>query len=334
MSSPEARSHQEKLKELQRVADEALTRYDLPAGARATMINLSENATYRIDAGGRKWALRIHREGYHSKMAIGSELAWLQALRRDNAVTTPVPLKGRNGDVIQSIEARGRPPRHAVLFDWETGAEPSETELLGPFEVLGAATARMHLHARAWTRPRDFERLTWDFDGAFGSVQHWGSWRDGMGLDAGKTKLFQRAVDLIEKRLKAFGKGPERYGLIHCDMRLANLLIDGDETKVIDFDDCGFSWYLYDCATALSFIEHRPDVPELIAAWVKGYRSVAPLSAADEHEIPTFVMYRRLLLVAWIGSHAETDLAKSMGVPYTRDTVALCEKYLSKFGRG
>ena len=153
-----------------------------------------------------------------------------------------------------------------------------------------------------------------------------------MGLDAEKTKLFQRAADLVERRLEAFGKGPEHYGLIHCDMRLANLLIDGDETKVIDFDDCGFSWYLYDCATALSFIEHRPDVPELIGAWVRGYRQVAPLSVEDEHEIPTFVLFRRLLLVAWIGSHAETDLAKSMGVPYTKDTVALCDNYLSKFG--
>jgi Ser/Thr protein kinase RdoA (MazF antagonist) len=115
-------------------------------------------------------------------------------------------------------------------------------------------------------------------------------------------------------------------------MRLANLLIDGDETKVIDFDDCGFSWYLYDCATALSFIEHRPDVPALVGAWAKGYRSVASLSAEDEHEIPTFVLFRRLLLVAWIGSHAETDLAKSMGVRYTQDTVALCENYLKQFG--
>ena len=82
----------------------------------------------------------------------------------------------------------------------------------------------------------------------------------------------------------------------------------------------------------MSFIEHRPDVPELIDAWVGGYREVAPLSAEDEHEIPTLVMFRRLLLVAWIGSHAETDLAKSMGVPYTRDTVPLCEDYLAKFG--
>jgi len=331
MSSPDA-LHQEKLKQLQRIAEAALPLCDLPAGATATMINLSENATYRVDAGGRKWALRVHREGYHSKQAIASELAWLQALRRDGAVTTPVPLKGRNGELIQIVTLPGLASRHVVLFDWETGVEPDESELLGPFEILGAATARMHLHSRAWTRPKNFERLTWDFDGAFGKIKHWGSWQDGMGLDQGKTKLFQRAVDLIERRLKIFGKGHERFGLIHCDMRLANLLIDGDETKVIDFDDCGFSWYLYDCATALSFIEHRPDVPELVEAWVKGYRTVAPLSPEDEHEIPTFVLFRRLLLVAWIGSHAETDLAKSMGVPYTRDTVALCEDYLSRFG--
>ena len=331
MTSPDA-SLQKKLNELQSIAEAALPLFELPSGASATMINLSENATYRVDAGGRKWALRVHRENYHSKQAIGSELAWLQALRQDGAVTTPVPLQGRNGELIQIVALAGLAPRHVVLFDWETGAEPDESELLGPFEVLGAATARMHLHSRGWARPRNFDRLTWDFDGAFGKVQHWGSWRDGMGLDQGKVKLFQRAVDLIERRLKAFGKGHERFGLIHCDMRLANLLIDGDETKVIDFDDCGFSWYLYDCATALSFIEHRPDVPALVDAWVKGYRSVAPLSAEDEREIPTFVLFRRLLLVAWIGSHAETDLAKSMGIPYTRDTVALCEDYLTKFG--
>jgi hypothetical protein len=43
-------------------------------------------------------------------------------------------------------------------------------------------------------------------------------------------------------------------------------------------------------------------------------------------------MLRRLLLVAWIGSHAETDLAQSMGVAYTAATLPLCERYLSHFG--
>ena len=129
-----------------------------------------------------------------------------------------------------------------------------------------------------------------------------------------------------------FGKSPDRFGLVHCDMRLANLLVDGDLTKVIDFDDCGFSWFLYDCATAVSFFEHKPEVPGLLDAWVSGYRKVRDLPSEDVAEIPTFVMLRRLLLVAWIGSHSETELAQDMGVQYSADTVPLCEDYLSKFG--
>jgi Ser/Thr protein kinase RdoA (MazF antagonist) len=221
-----------------------------------------------------------------------------------------------------------------VLFEWETGAEPAEDGpgLKSSFETLGAITARMHAHVRDWKRPAGFERLTWDFDTSLGPTPHWGAWRDGMGLTPELQDLFQRTVDLIERRLAAFGKGPERFGLIHCDMRLANLLLDGDTTKVIDFDDCGFSWLLYDCATTVSFFEHKPEVPDLLEAWVRGYRSVSPLPAEDEAEIPTFVMLRRLLLVAWIGSHAETDLAQSMGVDYTRQTAPLCEAYLAMFG--
>jgi Ser/Thr protein kinase RdoA (MazF antagonist) len=115
-------------------------------------------------------------------------------------------------------------------------------------------------------------------------------------------------------------------------MRLANLLIDGETVKVIDFDDCGFSWHLYDAATAVSFFEHESHVPELLASWVEGYRKVLPLSAEAEAELPTFVMLRRMLLVAWIGSHSETELAQSMGAAYTEQTLPLCEDYLARFG--
>ena len=77
------------------------------------------------------------------------------------------------------------------------------------------------------------------------------------------------------------------------------------------------SWFLYDFGTAVSFFEDDPRVPELTDAWVRGYRSVRDLPAEDEAEIPTFVLMRRLLLVAWIGSHSGTDLARSMGADYT-----------------
>lgn len=328
-------SHEEQLPILLDLAKTATGAYDLPQSLGVKLVNLSENATYRIDApGGRRFALRIHRDGYHSKTAIASELAWLIDLRQTGVVVTPRPVKGRNGDIIQQIAHPRMPrPRNIVLFEWEDGSEPGIGEDLSePFEVLGEVTARMHIHTRQWKRPDWFTRLTWDFETSLGDDKpHWGRWRDGMGVDPAKEKLFGRTVDLIGRRLAAYGKGADRFGLIHCDLRLANLLIDGKAVKVIDFDDCGFGWYMYDAATPVSFYEHEPQVPDLIESWKKGYRKVLALPKADEQEIGTFVMLRRLLLVAWIGSHAETDLAKSMGLPYTDGTLGLCEDYLRKY---
>jgi Ser/Thr protein kinase RdoA (MazF antagonist) len=324
--------HEQQLPLLLKLAEAATALYALPNGLKVKLINLSENATYKVEApDGKHWALRIHRDGYHSKLAIASELAWLIDLRNTGVVTTPAPVKGLDGEIIQQLGHALMPqPRNIVLFDWETGAEPGMGEnLKGPFEVLGEVTARMHLHVRTWKRPASFTRLTWDFETSLGdSNPHWGRWRDGMGVDAEKRKLFGRTVELIGKRLSAYGKAEERFGLIHCDLRLANLMIDGAAVKVIDFDDCGFGWFMYDAATPVSFYEHEPQVPELIESWKSGYRRVIPLMKDDEAEIPTFVMLRRLLLVAWIGSHKETDLAKSMGLPYSEGTSSLCETYL------
>ena len=69
-----------------------------------------------------------------------------------------------------------------------------------------------------------------------------------------------------------------------------------------------------------------------IDAWLTGYRREAELSAADEAEIWTFILFRRLLLVAWIGSHRAVDIAQQLGAGYTRDSCHLAETYLSRAG--
>ena len=102
---------------------------------------------------------------------------------------------------------------------------------------------------------------------------------------------------------------------------------------MIDFDDCGFSWYLYDLACALTFHEGRADVDELIAAWVEGYRQVELLALEDTEEIPTFLMLRRLLLSAYIGLRPDTDLAKELTQNgFAAETCAIAEGYLRTFG--
>ncbi len=308
----------------------AVLHYHLPPMTEMKMVNLSENATFKVTVDdGTSYAMRLHRPGYHSRTAIQSELAWLMALRKEGVAITPIPIAGKDGELIQQVDGR-----HVVLSGWESGVEPAiDQNLTKAFATLGEVAARMHRHVQRWQRPVHFERFTWDFETSLGdAAPHWGRWRDGMGVDDEKRKLFGRTVGSIGKRLGSYGKTAQLFGLVHGDLRLANLLLDGERVKVIDFDDSGFSWFMYDAATPISFYEHEPQVPGLIEAWKDGYRRVMPLARANENEIPTFVMLRRLLLVAWIGSHTETELAQSMGVNYTEGTAGLCEDYLGKFG--
>ena len=64
---------------------------------------------------------------------------------------------------------------------------------------------------------------------------------------------------------------------------------------------------------------------------MRGYRTVAELGRRpSEAELQTVVMLRRLLLVAWIGSHHTfATEAAELGAGFTAGTCALAEEYLS-----
>jgi len=63
---------------LDRLAQKALALWDLPAGARARRINVSENTTDLVeDEGGFRAVQRVHRANYHTRQAIEGALAWI-----------------------------------------------------------------------------------------------------------------------------------------------------------------------------------------------------------------------------------------------------------------
>jgi Ser/Thr protein kinase RdoA (MazF antagonist) len=316
-------------------AERALTAYPVSAETRVDLLNVSENATFLVtspDEG--RSVLRVHRLGYHSEAEIASELAWMDALRAEAGVRTPRVLAATDGRRIVSVaDSAAGVVRRCVRFEFLPGVEPGIADATtgAHFEELGRITARMHRHARQWRRPAGFTRFRWDYDAAFGREARWGRWQRGIGVGAEERELLGRLDATLRRRLAGYGSGPERYGLVHADTRLANLLVDDDGVSVIDFDDSGFSWYLYDLGTTVSFAEHSPRVPELIDSWLTGYRREGgALTAADEAEIWTFIMYRRLLLLAWIGTHQAAGIAAELGPEYTAGSCALAERYLSR----
>lgn len=318
---------------LERMVASAAPRWGLSPGTRVSLITVSENATFRADDPERDQPviIRVYRPGYHTLDEIEGELAWLEALRRDRIVITPEVLRTREGERVIAV-ADGGETRALAAFSFLPGREPSADEaLVEGFRTLGEISARLHGHARAWRPPAGFRRKRWDFATTLGESPHWGPWRAALGLEREGEAVLARAVARLAERLAAFGTGADRFGLIHADLRLANLLVDEERIGVIDFDDCGYGWFAYDFAAAVSFLEHDPIVPALMEAWVEGYARVAPLEATARAMLEDFVMLRRILLTAWIASHAETPTAREAGLErYTAGTVLLAERYLQR----
>lgn len=307
----------------------ALPRYGYDAQTPHHLINRSENGTFLITDPDRPAILRVHRTGYHGHQAIVSELGWLDALRADGVVRTPRWIPALDGASVSVLDVDGE-QRFAVLFEHLPGVEPEERRLTSDMRTLGAITARMHNHAIGWQRPAGFERFRWDEQTMLGPRPRWGRWQDGIAIGPAELDILQRAEDRILARLAAYGKAPERFNLAHADLRLANLLVDDEEIYVIDFDDCGYGWLLYDLGTAMSFMEHDAQTDTRIESWLAGYQTERALQPADLAEVWTFVMLRRLMLVAWIGSHSSTELAIEMGADYTAGSIEVAQKFLAR----
>jgi Ser/Thr protein kinase RdoA (MazF antagonist) len=316
------------------VAERALAEYGLAEGSSLQLLNLSENATYAVeDAGtGTRSILRVHRQNYHLPHQIESELTWLDALRRDSDITVPTVLPAPDGRRVVTVDSDGT-PRHVVHFAMVPGAEPDEeTVTVDDFRTLGQITAALHEHSHIWSRPASFSRFAWDWDHSLGAEGRWGRWQDADGVGTEEHRVLDRAQRLLLERLQDYGSGPERFGLIHADLRLANLLVDGPTITVIDFDDCGFGWFFYDFGTAVSFIEDDPALPEWQDSWLAGYRSRRTVNAADEDMLASFVLLRRLMLLAWMGTHSHSKESRSKAITYAEGSCTLAERYLSSNG--
>jgi Ser/Thr protein kinase RdoA (MazF antagonist) len=314
----------------QRYARAALPAYGRDPDAPLRLLSLSENATYLVDDP-EPIVLRVHRSDYHVLDAIRSELAWMAALREQTDVVTPCLIPARDGSEVVTAVYNDLPLNvDAVTFVSGCTAE-ERPEAVG-FDQLGRITAAMHDHVRGWQAPDYFTRFSWDADSMIGPDGRWGDWRHAPGLTAADAAVLERTATELGARLDEFGCSPDRFGLIHADLRMANLMIDpqvdGGPITVIDFDDCGWSWHLADLGAVVSFIEDTPEAEAMIAGWLAGYRETRELPVEHLEMIPSFVMLRRLQLTAWVASHAHADSAIAFADGFAEGTARLAQRYL------
>lgn len=304
---------------LEAAARDALAHWDLE-GASLDLIKHRENAVFEVKIGAFRGALRLHRFGYHSDIELLSELQWMQALARAD-IRTPKIIPTSNGSLFVNHACSSLPAELQIdLFEWIDGRQlgsvengvAGETDVSETYAAIGELAARVHNHAVEWQLPSGFTRHAWDAEGLAGPEPLWGKfWKLKSATDT-ETAMLENARDKVYADLSALEKSNANYSLIHADFAPENVMIDANGARLIDFDDAGFGWHLFELATSLYFIKDEPYFDQAKSGLIEGYRRHRPLSDQSLELLPLFFLARGLTYVGWVHTRHETETAREL----------------------
>ncbi|BFM14718.1 phosphotransferase [Maricurvus nonylphenolicus] len=337
MSDFYQQSSDQQIECLTQLAREALPLWGLSQAAELTLLKYRENAVYRVVDGGDQYALRIHRFGYHSQAELQSELDWMQALN-DSGVMTPAIIKTTDGQLVKNVRVDDVPEARMVdVLGWvegkplgsiEEGARGDHDTIIANYRTVGSLMAKLHSHAQVWDRPAEFKRQMWDVDGLLGETPVWGRFWELPLLTEAQRAQIQIARKQAYRELQSLGQDPAYYGLIHCDFLPENLLRGDKGLHLIDFDDAGFGWHLFDIATTLFFHVGEDYFDDLFDAFIAGYRAERALDDQHLSHLPLFLAVRAMVYLGWVYTRSEIEGVNEMAPVLIDAAMALTRQYL------
>src|SRR5882757_3097666 len=323
---------------LQRLVSLVETRWPLQCVS-IQPIKVRENAVYAVHLrDGSKVVLRVHRCGYHSDAALQSERTWMQALE-EHGIEVPRHVLSQGGRSFEKSFIEGfEGERQVDVFHWIQGQQLGSVEqgvtlegssVADVYHQVGQLAARLHNQSSAWSAPAGFLRHAWDAEGLAGERPFWGRFWDLAALNESQRRLFVELRQSLWRDLNELGSGADRYGLIHADLVPENILVDGGSLQVIDFDDAGFGWHLFEIATSLYFIRRDSIYDEARDAVIEGYRQHRPLTESHLALLPMFLAARGSTYLGWVHTRAGEPVAAEMVPALIELATAAAEDYLS-----
>ena len=279
------------------------------------LIAHSENVTFRVFARGANtdYVLRLHRPGYNSIEELDSERAWTRALKKAG-ISVPDSFPTHRGDNFELIDIPGAGKQcYAGMTTWiegsllsdylETNSDTVERERI--FRRIGEIAAAIHNQSTRWKEPSNFTRRGLDLDALLGEAPFWGRFWEHADLTKAERKLLLRARETVRTALSAYGESPDNFSLIHADLHPANIVYNGEDLALIDFDDSAYGWHMYEIASALIEDRFAPDFEAVRAALLDGYREHRPLVERDVDMLPAFLLIRGMAIIGWYHQRPE-----------------------------
>ncbi|MCG6903811.1 MAG: phosphotransferase [Rhodobacter sp.] len=292
------------------------------------LLSHRENAVFDAALPAGRAALRLHRPGYRSDSQILAELDWTRELAAAG-FPAPQPMPMSDGGWLLHLGQGQR----ATCIGWLDGVPIGEgTDRLTHDSVteyarIGEMLARLHTMTIAMGAER-LDRPRWDIDGLTGAQPLWGQYWGMPLLTPSQRDMVIRARDVARARLRLYQAGGAEITLIHSDALRENVFRLDDRLGLIDFDDSGFGFVMYELAASVTQLVDDPLYPEIQAAIVDGYASLRPLRAVDREAFDMFAMLRAFSALGWTIPRLPADHPR---LPtYVRRAMSLTQRFLDE----
>ena len=305
---------------LRHLALKALDSYEL-GDFSLKAIQHRENTTFLLKTRTRKYLLRVIRPRYKDPSAIRSELEWLAAITRDTDLVVPEPVANQKGELLTVTSIPGVPePRICALFGWVEGRFRKQADLAEQdLEKVGRLMGNLHRHSEGFVPSAGFARMKWDYEGLYcgglgSTIENarellTGEWQD----------ILDQAGECARKAMCQTGETSSDFGLIHADLHQGNYVFSRGVARAIDFDDCGWGYYLSDISTSLGGLVNRSDFPALRAAFLRGYETVRHLGPENRSLLTSFLIADRLRVAVWMSGRSDNPKLRDGAVNFVRD---------------
>jgi Ser/Thr protein kinase RdoA (MazF antagonist) len=227
-----------------------------------------------------------------SEVGLRSQMLWLSDIRRTVRLPVPEPVPTADGSFVGCTSAEGVPGSLLfVLLRWIPGVhKKSDNRAPSDAFAIGSYIAKLHGHAERYSPPNGFARPRWDWDYLFGESAL--LWRFGEALfSEDELEMLCSTSKLVRGKLLALGEDRSVFGMIHRDLHPGtNILFHQGVVYAIDFDHCGWGYYLYDLARTYILLGGAP--MRMRETLLEGYQSERALPDNYREALELFVTMR------------------------------------------
>lgn len=285
---------------------EVIKRWDLTVKEIA-WLGYTNNAVFKIDAESGVYVLRLHPPSRIDVPTLTSELEWLRVIRRNTNLIAPYPQSTVVDDetvpfvTAYSDKLPSSGLVYCTLFDYVEGESKATADLTDDdMWRVGEYLGKLHT-AGQYTPSPGFVRPWLNWEGLFGENSPYNPRENTHVITAHQLAVFDQVADRVQQTMQDAGQGAEAFGLVHADMLAKNILFHEGEPRALDFEYCGWGYYLYDLTPLLWQLKSERAAYQMLedAMWT-GYTSIKPQPDRYRDLLEVFIAGRQLASCRWL----------------------------------